>query len=133
MALIKCSECGKEISDKATTCIHCGNPILQEKVKTMNKKKWEDLNYEDKNKIIAYRKTLKQWWCFERFLPLLIMFGGFLLLIICLAIKLMFSVLILVIIVSISLTTFTFVLSSKEQKKWYNNNIDKIYKNQIIE
>jgi DNA-directed RNA polymerase subunit RPC12/RpoP len=27
MALIKCSECGKEISDKAKECPHCGNPI----------------------------------------------------------------------------------------------------------
>ena len=27
MALIKCSECGKEISDKATNCVHCGCPI----------------------------------------------------------------------------------------------------------
>lgn len=27
MALIKCNECGKEISDKATQCIHCGCPI----------------------------------------------------------------------------------------------------------
>lgn len=27
MALIKCPECGKEISDKATACIHCGYPI----------------------------------------------------------------------------------------------------------
>lgn len=27
MALIKCSECGKEISDKASACAHCGNPI----------------------------------------------------------------------------------------------------------
>lgn len=27
MALIKCSECGKEISDKASSCIHCGCPI----------------------------------------------------------------------------------------------------------
>lgn len=27
MALIKCSECGKEISDKAETCIHCGCPL----------------------------------------------------------------------------------------------------------
>lgn len=27
MALIKCSECGKEISDKATSCVHCGCPI----------------------------------------------------------------------------------------------------------
>lgn len=27
MALIKCPECGKEISDKAASCIHCGCPI----------------------------------------------------------------------------------------------------------
>ncbi len=27
MALIKCTECGEMISDKATTCPHCGAPI----------------------------------------------------------------------------------------------------------
>lgn len=27
MALIKCPECGKEISDKATQCIYCGYPL----------------------------------------------------------------------------------------------------------
>ena len=27
MALIKCKECGKEISDTADVCIHCGSPI----------------------------------------------------------------------------------------------------------
>ena len=27
MALIKCSECGREVSDKASTCPNCGNPI----------------------------------------------------------------------------------------------------------
>ena len=27
MALIKCPECGKEISDKAKTCINCGCPL----------------------------------------------------------------------------------------------------------
>ena len=27
MALIRCSECGKEISDKATACVHCGCPV----------------------------------------------------------------------------------------------------------
>ena len=27
MALIKCPECGREISDKATTCPHCGAPV----------------------------------------------------------------------------------------------------------
>lgn len=31
MALIKCPECGKEISDKAESCIYCGYP-LKEKV-----------------------------------------------------------------------------------------------------
>lgn len=27
MALIKCSECGKEISDKSDNCVHCGMPL----------------------------------------------------------------------------------------------------------
>lgn len=27
MALIKCSECGKNVSDKAQSCPNCGNPI----------------------------------------------------------------------------------------------------------
>ena len=29
MALIKCPECGENISDKSQTCIHCGFPINQ--------------------------------------------------------------------------------------------------------
>lgn len=32
MALIKCPECGKQISDKASACIHCGYPIQTEQV-----------------------------------------------------------------------------------------------------
>lgn len=31
MAMINCPECGKEISDKAKACIHCGCPINEEK------------------------------------------------------------------------------------------------------
>ena len=31
MALIKCPECGKEVSDKAPTCIHCGYPLSTQK------------------------------------------------------------------------------------------------------
>jgi predicted amidophosphoribosyltransferase len=27
MALIHCSECSKEVSDKAPACPHCGNPL----------------------------------------------------------------------------------------------------------
>ena len=37
MALIKCSKCGKKISNKASKCIHCGCPI-KEKKETNNKK-----------------------------------------------------------------------------------------------
>lgn len=30
MALIKCPECQKEVSDKAKTCIHCGYPLIED-------------------------------------------------------------------------------------------------------
>lgn len=36
MALIKCSECGKEISDTSKVCIHCGYSL---KRNSMNNKK----------------------------------------------------------------------------------------------
>ena len=39
MALIKCPECGKEISDRASACIHCGCPLgegSQTKIKIQN-------------------------------------------------------------------------------------------------
>lgn len=32
MALIKCTECGKEISDKAVYCVNCGCPVSEMKV-----------------------------------------------------------------------------------------------------
>lgn len=30
MSLVKCNECGKEISDKSNSCIHCGSPLKQD-------------------------------------------------------------------------------------------------------
>lgn len=36
MALIKCPECGKEISDKASACINCGYPLKQENICKIN-------------------------------------------------------------------------------------------------
>ncbi len=33
MALIKCSECEKEVSDQAASCPHCGNPINDNELK----------------------------------------------------------------------------------------------------
>lgn len=49
MALIKCPECGKEVSDKATACIHCGYPLnsmdnnVEEKANA-HVEKYEDAN-----------------------------------------------------------------------------------------
>lgn len=39
MALIKCSGCGKEITDKATSCIHCGKEIVKKEEKKEKVKK----------------------------------------------------------------------------------------------
>lgn len=33
MALINCRECGKQISDEAINCVHCGCPIIKKKAK----------------------------------------------------------------------------------------------------
>ncbi len=38
MALIKCPECGREISDKAVACIHCGFPLEELKKENTLKK-----------------------------------------------------------------------------------------------
>ena len=29
MAIIKCPECGENVSDKAEVCIHCGYPLKE--------------------------------------------------------------------------------------------------------
>lgn len=36
MSLIKCPECGKEISDKSVVCVYCGYPIESETDKSLN-------------------------------------------------------------------------------------------------
>ena len=32
MAIIKCPECGQDISDKAKKCIHCGKVFVEEEI-----------------------------------------------------------------------------------------------------
>ena len=60
MALIKCPECGKEISDKSDKCIHCGfplrsTPFLQENING----KYYDINFlTDKNISQAKKITM---------------------------------------------------------------------------
>jgi len=41
MALVKCSECSKEISDKATACPFCGNPLSGVVTIQQTNKKWK--------------------------------------------------------------------------------------------
>ena len=48
MALIKCSECLKEISENAKTCPHCGNPI--KKIKPKKEKKIYTDELQEKKK-----------------------------------------------------------------------------------
>lgn len=41
MALINCPECGKEISDKSKTCIHCGYPLFEKNMCYINGIKYD--------------------------------------------------------------------------------------------
>jgi hypothetical protein len=50
MALIKCPECGQDVSDKAFSCPHCGYPFKKQAPVTIEqtRKKWKIL------KLIAF-------------------------------------------------------------------------------
>lgn len=52
MTLIKCDECGKEISSKASSCPNCGNPIYQQQINEKNiryvNRSWFDLSENEK-------------------------------------------------------------------------------------
>ncbi len=58
MALIKCIECGKEISDKAEACPHCGCPTKFSEDKTMEQYEIND-DKDKKGKI--KNKKIKLW------------------------------------------------------------------------
>ncbi len=55
MALIKCPECGKDISDKAIQCIHCGYPLSE-----INNKNVTKTNVELSDKQCPCCKVKKQ-------------------------------------------------------------------------
>ena len=58
MALIKCPECNKEVSDKAEICVHCGYPIskwIKEK-KSDSSQSNEDIKDDNPNNIYLYRE-----------------------------------------------------------------------------
>ena len=57
MALIKCIECGKDISEKATNCPFCGNPIKPVLIEQTSKK-WK------KTKLIAWLLIIGGFFAF---------------------------------------------------------------------
>jgi len=63
MALIKCSECGREISDKAFACPNCGNPS-------------QNINRITQQVPVMIEQTRKKWKVFQ-FLGVIIGIIGF--------------------------------------------------------
>lgn len=57
MAMIVCTECGKEISDKAEMCPHCGNPLI---VKPVAEEKVNEPLGKDKKKKKKERTPIKR-------------------------------------------------------------------------
>lgn len=60
MALIKCPECGKEISNKAAACIHCGFPldsISKENICMIDNVEYDLTDY--KNKLLSIDRNNK--------------------------------------------------------------------------
>lgn len=57
MALIKCSNCGEQISDKAKKCIHCDQPILIQEKKDITS---EDANLIKKNKELEEKLEIQR-------------------------------------------------------------------------
>lgn len=79
MALIKCSECGKEVSDKAAACPFCGNPVGMNAVTIQQtNKKWK------KWTIVAFVIWFIALCCvgYNGSLALLLFFVGFITLIV---------------------------------------------------
>jgi uncharacterized membrane protein YvbJ len=60
MALIKCKECGREISDAADSCPHCGFPLKQESNNNENitKKQMEEIVKDSEKR--AYKDKTKK-------------------------------------------------------------------------
>ncbi len=59
MALIKCSECGREISDNSSVCISCGNPINRSNYVDVNNSvsSYTNENVVNNNKLNGFSLT----------------------------------------------------------------------------
>lgn len=125
MAMIKCQECGNEISDKAKTCIHCGYPISLETRKKVKKKEWNELTTEEKQSIMAYRKKIGQ----SPVVSAIIIALAFLW-----ATLLIFADMdsILSIIIYLIVLLIVGLITASKNKDWYYKHIDELYEKGIL-
>lgn len=137
MALIKCSECGKEISDKATTCIHCGCPVSAMEKKEIRKveyKKWEELIWNEKRNIILYRKANNNWWDLGRLIRNVILFSIIPITFLIFLSSSMDTIMGILFFTTIAIyMTIYGAFELSEQKNWYNYHIDELYAKGVLE
>lgn len=58
MALIKCPECGKDVSDRAPACIHCGYPLTSNQQEQTNSPQTPDPSSNPRENVISVGFTL---------------------------------------------------------------------------
>ena len=138
MALIKCSECGKEFSDKANACIHCGCPIELALEKENDKqeiknnvviKSWEELSKEEKRRILLYREKNNELKIGDRasIKTLVVLMW------VCLGLTffLIFPIIPFIIFAIMVYTSNTKVIP-KQDKEWYEKNKERFYKEKYL-
>ena len=78
MALIRCSHCGKSVSDKAVSCPHCGkNPqVLYNKISQEGKAVCEVTKQEEASSPQVAQKKMPKWVVWLIILGLLLLAGG---------------------------------------------------------
>ena len=136
MALIKCNECGKEISDKAEFCIHCGYPIAkikesksikQEKI---DMKSWEELTQEEKRRVLHYRKVNDEYYIGDR--AAMKAFGIIEVVLFLLSIIGFIFLLIPWVIMIVLICISVYKVIPKQDKEWYDKNKERVYKEKYL-
>lgn len=143
MALIKCEECGKEISDKAKVCVNCGCPVESKNVNTVHKKAYKELTESERQKVMSYRKLNKEFWIGTRplFMGLTIM--GLVFVFISAIIMMLGTLLGISFVIPILFWIPAFVcmitayiiycaVLPNETIKWYDENKERLYKEEIL-
>ena len=121
MAMIKCPECGNQVSDKAKACIHCGCPISIETRKKVKKKEWNELTTEERQSVMSYRRKIGQF----PVVSIIIIVFAFLFFILS-------DMSLFLIVIYFTILFVVGIIVSSKNKAWYYNHIDELYENGIL-